>query len=64
MTGLLLLSASTSSPQASEASHMLPRFCVDSLTRSQRLFSLATNIDARALVITESKEFYLFMDMR
>ena len=43
---------------------MLPRCCVDGLTCSQHLFSLATNIDARALVIQESGEFYLFMDMR
>ncbi|KAF8124424.1 hypothetical protein EV363DRAFT_1540574 [Boletus edulis] len=59
-------SASTPRPQASASaeSHMLPRCRVDGLTRSQRLFSLATNIDARALVLSESGEFYLFMDMR
>ncbi|KAG6379440.1 hypothetical protein JVT61DRAFT_11910 [Boletus reticuloceps] len=43
---------------------MLPRCRVNGLTHSQRLFSLATNIDACALVIMESSEFYLFMDMR
>ena len=56
----------STSPQASASaeSHMPPRCCVDGLARSQRLFSLATNIDACALVIQESGEFYLFMDMR
>lgn len=34
------------------------------LTRSQRLFAVATGIDIRALQITESHEFHLFMDMR
>jgi len=36
----------------------------DNLTRSQRLFATATGIDARALQVTESHEFHLFMDMR
>ena len=52
---------------ASPASHIsltLPRCHVDGLTHSQRLFSLATNIDARSLVVKECDEFYLFMDMR
>ena len=56
-------SESPSAAQAS-ASLILPQFSVDGLTRSQRLFSLTTNIDARALVIKESEEFYLFMNMR
>ena len=43
---------------------VLPHFRADGLTRSQRLFSLATNIDPRSLTIQENVEFYLFMDMR
>jgi hypothetical protein len=34
------------------------------LTRSQSLFSLYTGVDACALAINSSKEFYLFMDLR
>jgi hypothetical protein len=34
------------------------------LTRSQRLFSLATEIDIRSLSLKADGEFYLFMDMR
>ena len=49
---------------STEASLMLPRFCVNGLTRSQRLFSLATNIDPRSLLIQGDSEFFLFMDMR
>ena len=49
---------------SAEAPLMLPRFAVDGLTRSQRLFSLTTNIDPRSLLIQGDSEFYLFMDMR
>ena len=51
---------------ASPLSHIsltLPRCHVDGLTCSQRLFSLATNIDAWSLVVKECDEFYLFVDM-
>lgn len=34
------------------------------LTKSQRLFSLATKVDIRSLKISTNIEFYLFMDMR
>jgi len=34
------------------------------LTRSQRLFSLATRTDVRSLEISGGAEFYLFMEMR
>jgi hypothetical protein len=34
------------------------------LTRSQRLFSIATQTDVRSLAIKDDAEFYLFMDMR
>jgi hypothetical protein len=34
------------------------------LTRSQSLFSLYTGVDACALAINSSEEFYLFMDLR
>jgi len=34
------------------------------LTRSERLFSMATQIDVRALSIKDSEEFFLFMEMR
>ena len=34
------------------------------LTKSQRLFSVATRIDVRSLTITGEAEFYLFMEMR
>jgi hypothetical protein len=34
------------------------------LTRSQRLFSIATHTDIRSLSISGSPEFFLFMDMR
>jgi hypothetical protein len=34
------------------------------LTRSQRLFSLATHTDVRSLEISGDIEFYLFMEMR
>jgi hypothetical protein len=34
------------------------------LTRSQRLFSIATQTDIRSLTIKGDVEFYLFMDMR
>lgn len=34
------------------------------LTKSQRLFSLATKIDVRSLKISTNPEFYLFMEMR
>lgn len=61
VTGVL----SVSGPQASASdSLMLPRFRIDGLTHSQCLFSLATNIDAQALVIQEPSKFYLFMNMR
>ena len=53
-----LTTTSTDSPL------MLPRVSVDGLTRSQRLFSLTTNIDPRSLLIQGDNEFYLFMDMR
>jgi hypothetical protein len=43
---------------------LIPRTRIDGLTRSQRLFSLATNIDPRSLLIREHDEFCLFMDMR
>jgi hypothetical protein len=49
---------------STEASLMLPRFCVDGLTRSQQLFSLTTSIDPRSLLIQGDGEFFLFMDMR
>ena len=42
---------------------VLPHFRADGLTRSQWLFSLATNIDPRSLTIQENIKFYLFMDM-
>jgi hypothetical protein len=34
------------------------------LTKSQRLFSVATQIDVRSLTVSGDVEFYLFMDMR
>lgn len=34
------------------------------LTKSQRLFSLATQMDVRSLNISSDVEFYLFMEMR
>ena len=34
------------------------------LTRSEWLFSIATQSDIQALTIKENEEFYLFMDMR
>jgi hypothetical protein len=34
------------------------------LTRSQRLFAIATNIDPRSLSIKGGDEFFLFMEMR
>jgi len=34
------------------------------LTRSERLFSLATKTDVRSMSIRDDGEFYLFMDMR
>jgi len=43
----------------------LPSFAIDKkLTRSELLFSIATQIDARSLLIQGDTEFFLFMDMR
>lgn len=37
---------------------------LQTLTRSQRLFSIYTGVDARALKIESGPEFFLFMEMR
>jgi hypothetical protein len=34
------------------------------LTRSQRVFALATRINPRSLILKDASEFYLFMKMR
>jgi hypothetical protein len=55
-----LVASSTNQPASNPCQQ--PNGC--NLTRSQQLFTVATGIDARALQITESHEFHLFMDMR
>lgn len=65
------------SKQASGSSASIARAAVDSdifnlpvssdlrkLTRSERLFSVATQVDIRSLTISGDSEFYLFMEMR
>lgn len=42
--------------------HIRPE--LQNMTRSQRLFSIMTGIDARSLTISSKDEFFLFMDLR
>ncbi|GBE84526.1 hypothetical protein SCP_0605050 [Sparassis crispa] len=42
---------------------VLPPLQIDGLTRSQRIFSISTEINAASLSISTDAEFYLFMDM-
>ncbi|KAH9855088.1 hypothetical protein C2E23DRAFT_725157 [Lenzites betulinus] len=59
--------ASQGSSQATLVQASLPAPVISGMTRSQRLFSVATGIDARSLSFAcsgDSDEFYLFMRLR
>jgi hypothetical protein len=58
------MTQSTSSALVNELARRLERPDSRALTRSQRLFSIATNIDVRSIAIKEDHEFFLFMEMR
>jgi hypothetical protein len=56
---------------SSQTKPLIARLCAplklpdpSQLTRSQRLFSIATDTDVRTLVIKEPHEFFLFMNIR